>query len=151
MEFDDSQDWIWCDTQLAAVEAYVKTQQLPHGVICDSPEWFTAPYVALWAVEDAADPGYVGFWILAGDSSGQQPQPVPFDHVAATDLTEPRQAMAAFAKKWAQLAAAANKGEQWQGSPQLQGEPAQQARQLARQAQLLQLWASDDELWDLDE
>lgn len=151
MDFDDAQDWAWCDSQLAAVEAYVKAQQLPHGVICDSPEWFTAPYVALWAVEDVADPGYVGFWLLCGDSSGSQPQPVPFDHLPATDITEPREAMAAFAKKWAQLAAAAAKGQAWQGSPELDGDLAQQAKQLARQAQLLQLWASDDELWDLDE
>ncbi|WP_306524036.1 DUF4826 family protein [Rheinheimera sp.] len=151
MDFDDAQDWAWCDSQLTAIETYVKQQQLPHGIICDSPEWFAAPYVALWAVEDAADPGYVGFWILAGDSSGSQPQPVPFDHLPATDITEPRDAMAAFAKKWAQLAAAAAKGQTWQGPPLLNGEVTQQAKQLARQAQLLQLWASDDELWEQDE
>lgn len=150
MEFDDAEDWAWCDSQFAAIETYVKQQQLPHGIICDTPEWFTAPYVGLWAVEDVADPGYVGFWVLAGDSSGVQPQPVPFDHLPAEDLAEPRDAMAAFAKKWAQQAAAAAKGQAWQGSPVLTGDVPQQAKQLSRQAQLLQLWASDDELWQAD-
>ena len=46
MEFDDAEDWAWCDSQFAAIETYVKHQQLPHGIICDTPEWFTAPYVA---------------------------------------------------------------------------------------------------------
>jgi hypothetical protein len=150
MEMDDAQDWAWCDSQFAAIESYVKAQQIPHGVICDWPEWYTAPYVGLWAVEDPADPGFVGFWVLAGDSTGVQPQPVPFDHLPATELSEPRDAMAAFAKKWSALAAAANKGTAWQGGPLLTGDVATQAKQLSRQAQLLALWAADDELWEQD-
>ena len=98
MNTEELQDWAWCDSQLAAITGYVAAQQIPHGVICDWPEWYTAPYVGLWAVEDPEDPGYVGHWILAGDSSGAQPQPVPFDHVPAADLNEPRDALAAFAK-----------------------------------------------------
>ena len=70
MDLDDAQDWAWCDSQFAAIETYVKTQQIPHGVICDWPEWYTAPYVGLWAVENPEDPGFVGHWILAGDSTG---------------------------------------------------------------------------------
>lgn len=151
IDFNDAEDWAWCDNQFAAIESYVTTQQLPHGVICDSPEWFTAPYVGLWAVEDPADPGFVGYWILAGDSTGVQPQPVPFDHLSAADLTEPRQALAAFASRWCTLAAAAAKGQRWQGSPAVPGELAMAAKQLARQAQLLALWAADDELWDSEE
>jgi hypothetical protein len=89
-------------------------------------------------------------WVLAGDSTGVQPQPVPFDHLPATELSEPRDAMAAFAKKWSALAAAANKGTAWQGSPLLTGDVATQAKQLSRQAQLLALWAADDELWEQD-
>lgn len=150
MEMDDAEDWAWCDRQFAAIESYVKAQHIPHGVICDWPEWYTAPYVGLWAVENPDDPGFVGCWILAGDSTGLQPQPVPFDHVSATDLAEPRDALAAFARKWTALAAAANKGSGWQGSPELVGDLAAQAKQLSRQAQLLALWAADDELWDLD-
>ncbi|MBU2098365.1 MAG: DUF4826 family protein [Gammaproteobacteria bacterium] len=150
MEMDDAQDWAWCDSQFAAIESYVKAQQIPHGVICDWPEWYTAPYVGLWAVEDPQDPGFVGFWVLAGDSTGVQPQPVPFDHLPAAELSEPRDAMAAFAKKWSALAAAAAKGNVWQGSPMLAGDIATQAKQLARQAQLLSLWAGDDELWEQD-
>ncbi len=150
MDLDDAQDWAWCDSQFAAIETYVKTQQIPHGMICDWPEWYTAPYVGLWAVENPEDPGFVGHWILAGDSTGAQPQPVPFDHLSATDLPEPRDAMAAFARKWTTLAAAANKGIAWQGSPELSGDLAAKAKQLSRQAQLLALWAADDELWDVD-
>lgn len=150
MEWDDSADFVWCEQQFAAIEAYVKTQQIPHGLICDWPEWYTAPYVGLWVVEDPADPGYAGHWILAGDSTGAQPQPVPFDHLPAAELPEPRDAMAAFAKRWAGLAAKAQKGESWQGSPKLSGDLAAQAKQLNRQAQLLGLWAQDDELWQDD-
>ncbi len=152
MDFDDAEDWAWCDSQFAAIEQYVKSQQLPHGVICDTPEWFVAPYVGLWAVEDPADPGFVGIWILAGDTTGAQPQPVPFDHLPATELAEPRDALAAFAKRWAQLAkGGANglaKGDEWQGSPVLVGDLTARQQQLSRQAQLLKLWAEDDELWD---
>ena len=89
MDMDEAEDWAWCDSQFAAIESYVKTQHIPHGVICDWPEWYTAPYVGLWAVENPDDPGFVGHWILAGDSTGVQPQPVPFDHLSATDLPEP--------------------------------------------------------------
>jgi hypothetical protein len=58
--------------------------------------------------------------------------------------------MAAFAKRWAGLAAKAQKGESWQGSPMLSGDLTAQAKQLSRQAQLLSLWAQDDELWEED-
>lgn len=150
MDLDEAEDWAWCDAQFAAIEAYVKAQNIPHGVICDWPEWFAAPYVGLWAVEDPADPGFVGHWILAGDTTGVQPQPVAFDYLSAEDGAEPREALAAFAKKWAALAAAAAKGKAWTGSPVLSGDLPQQATQLARQAELLKLWASDDDMWDED-
>lgn len=155
MQFEDD-DFAWCEQQYPAIVAYVQAQQIPHGVICDWPEWDSAPYLGLWAVEDPADPGFVGHWILAGDSSGSQPQPVPFDHLSAGELTEPREVLAAFAKKWTALAAKAAKGEGWSGSPQLSQSAlavpdlAQQAKQLARQAQLLAQLASDDELWEED-
>lgn len=150
MDFDEAEDWAWCDAQYAAVVDYVTTQAIPHGVICDWPEWYAAPYVGLWAVEDLADPGFVGYWILAGDSTGAQPQPVAFDHLPAADLAEPRDALAAFAKKWATLAATAAKGNAWTGSPALKGELAEQAAQLTRQAELLKLWANDDDMWEQD-
>lgn len=147
MDFEDAEDWAWCDSQFPAIESYVKAQQIPHGVICDTPEWFTAPYVGLWAIEDPADPGFVGHWVLAGDNSGSQPQPVPFDHLSADELTEPRDVIAAFAKRWSQLATAGAQGQAWQGSPELTGDLATASKQLARQAQLLALWAADDEIW----
>jgi len=43
-----------------------------------------------------------------------------------------------------------DKGTAWQGSPELIGDLAAKAKQLSRQAQLLALWAADDELWDVD-
>jgi len=70
-----------------------------------------------------------------------------FDHISANDIPEPRDAMAAFARKWTALAAAANKGAAWSGSPELTGDLAAKAKQLNRQTQLLTLWAADDELW----
>ena len=151
MQLDDADDWAWCDQQYPAVVAYVKAQQIPHGEICDWPEWDCAPYLGLWAVEDPADQGYVGHWILVGDSSGSQPQPVPFDHLPADELAEPRDALLAFAKKWAALAAAASQGQDWVGSPSLPGELNQRADQLKRQATLLQQLAEDDELWQDDD
>ncbi|WP_229797102.1 DUF4826 family protein [Alishewanella tabrizica] len=76
---------------LRPLETYVKTQKIPHGVICDWSERYTAPYVGLWALEDPEDLEFVGHWILAGDSTGGQPQPVPFDHQGET--TEPSSAV----------------------------------------------------------
>jgi hypothetical protein len=88
--------------------------------------------------------------VLAGDTTGVQPQPVAFDFLSAEDCAEPREALAAFAKKWAALAAAAAKGTAWTGSPLVSGDLAQKAAQLARQAELLKLWAGDDEMWEQD-
>lgn len=148
-QFSDEQDEQWLVQQHAAVLGYLQAQQVSVGEVPAWPEWDCAPYVALWAAEDPADPGYVGYWILAGDSSGSQAQPVPFDHLAAGDLAEPRAALAAFAKRWQQLAAQAAKGQAWQGSPQLaQPTLAAQGQQLARQAQLLAQLAADDDLWE---
>lgn len=150
MDLNEAEDWAWCDAQYAAIEAYVKTQNISHGLICDWPEWYVAPYIGLWAVEDLADPGFVGYWVLAGDTTGAQPQPVSFDFLSAQDCASPREALTAFAKKWAALAAAAAKGNAWTGSPLLAGDISQQATQLARQAELLKLWVSDDDMWEDD-
>lgn len=150
MDFFEAEDWLWCDTQYPAIVAYVEANQIAHGVICDSPEWFVAPYIGLWAVEDPADPGFVGTWVVAGDHTAEASKAVPFDHLPAAELSEPRDAIAAFAKRWATLAREASQGHAWQGSPVLAGDLASQAKQLSRQAQLLQAWVQDDEAWDED-
>lgn len=142
-----SEEMNWCDAQYETVVDYVKSMAIPHGVICEWPEWDCEPYLALWAVEDPLDPGFIGHWVLGGDSSGTQPQPVPFDHLPAEDLSEPREALAAFAKKWATLAKVALQGETWQGSPMVKGDLEAQAAQLKRQAELLHQLADDDDLW----
>lgn len=151
LTIDAAQDDQWLSAQHSAVLLYLQARQVPFLQVPDWPEWDCPPYLALWAAEDPADPGYVGHWVLAGDSSGSQAQPVPFDHLSAAELAEPRAALAAFAKRWQQLAAGAAKGIAWQGSPQpAQPTLALQGQQLARQAQLLAQLAADDELWQED-
>ncbi|EHR40481.1 DUF4826 family protein [Alishewanella jeotgali] len=60
MDLDDAQDWAWCDSQFAAIETYVKTQQIPHGMICDWPEWYTAglPHECLIFKHSAAETSF---------------------------------------------------------------------------------------------
>ncbi len=143
---------LWLSQQHQAVMAHLQLHQVPFASLPDWPEWECAPYLALWGAEDAADAGYVGYWVLAGDCSGTQSQPVPFDHLSAAEYAEPREALAAFAKRWQQMAKQAQSGHSWHGSPQLPGlSLAQQAQQLSRQAQLLAQLAADDELWSDDD
>lgn len=158
-QFDETEDWLWCESQYAAICQFVQDMQIPHGEICDWPEWFTAPYVGLWVVEDVADPGFAGYWIIAGDASGEQANAVPFDYLPAVDLIEPQQALAAFAKRWQQLATTSSRWtcdrETGTHLPRFGGAiaqlaPAEQALHLLRQAQLLQQWAADAELWQDD-
>lgn len=145
-EADESIEWL--SQQHQAVLAHMQQHQVPFASLPEWPEWECAPYLALWGAEDANDAGYVGYWILAGDCSGSQSQPVPFDHLRADEYAEPREALAAFAKRWLQLASLAKAGQSWNGSPQLPAlSLAQQAQQLSRQAQLLAQLAADDELW----
>ena len=33
MDVDEAQDWAWCDAQFAAIEAYVKAENIPHVCI----------------------------------------------------------------------------------------------------------------------
>lgn len=115
--------------------------------------------MGLWVVEDVADPGFAGYWIIAGDASGEQTNAVPFDYLPAADVVEPQQALAAFAKRWQQLAKTSSS---WPSAiaagthlPRFGGAiaqlaPAEQAQHLLRQAQLLQQWAADAELWQDD-
>lgn len=152
IDTDADESALWLRQQHQAVLAHLQQHQVPFASLPDWPEWECAPYLALWGAEDATDAGYVGYWILAGDCSGTQSQPVPFDHLSADDYAEPREALAAFATRWQQLAKLANAGQGWSGSPQLTGLAlAQQAQQLSRQAQLLAQLAADDELWSDDD
>jgi len=150
-EADEAATAAWLAQQHQAVLAYLQQQQVTVASLPDWPEWECAPYLALWGAEDPADPGFVGYWVLAGDCSGTQAQPVPFDHLSATELAEPRDALAAFAKRWQQLAQQANNGQDWAGTPLLPDLTlASKAKQLSRQAQLLAQLAADDDLWQDD-
>ena len=82
----------WCAERAADVAACIARVAPEHGRIGERPAWFAMPYAGLWAVESAARPEWIGWWVIAGD--------LPADALPAHDLATPRDAMRAFGKRW---------------------------------------------------
>ncbi len=99
--------------------------------------------MSLWAVQSRRAPGWVGWWVIAGD--------LPTDYVSSADGRTPRDALRAIARGWHDVAAHMARGEphpdmtisapaQWPALSDL----------LQRRASLLAAWVDDDDLWDED-
>jgi len=89
--FDDpAQEEKWCEERRAEVAAYLKAEGVSHGRIGEWPEWHVAPYASIWAIESAARPEWVGWWVICGD--------LPTDYVSADTIKHPRDAMLAISK-----------------------------------------------------
>ena len=138
---DPAQEEKWCEERRAEVAAYLKDEGVAHGRIGEWPAWHVAPYVSIWAIESAARPEWVGWWVICGD--------LPTDYVSADTIKHPRDAMRAISKRWLEVSGYMSRGEKHPtvniGSqdtwPTLSPLLSSRAETLAR-------WVNDDSAWD---
>lgn len=133
----------WCDSQRQSVVEYLSREGLEHGRVGEWPAWHVYPYVAVWAIESVARPGWVGWWAISGD--------LPTDYVARGSERTPRAAVREFALRWGKVAAAMAEGRGPDdvviGRPE---DAAVLAPPLGSRAETLLRWANDDDFWDDD-
>ncbi len=138
---DPAIDEKWCSERRAQVMAYLKREKVKHGRVGEWPAWHLPPYASIWAIESAARPEWVGWWVICGD--------LPTDHFSAESVESPRDAMREFAQRWQDVAALMEKG---QSHPSLRFGPLEEAGKLGpllgSRSKVLSEWASRDDLWD---
>lgn len=131
----------WCAERRIDVAAYLAREGVEHGEIGEWPAWHVAPYVSVWAIESKRSPGWVGGWVVCGD--------LPTDHVSASEIKHPREALQAFAERWRRHCESVRSG---QATPDysIGGEetPADLVPLLEARAKVLAEWARDDSLWE---
>ena len=100
-----------------------------------------APYASIWVVESIASPGSVGWWVISGD--------LPTDYTSGLGISDPRSAVAAFAKLWESAAAKMERGEHLDDFTVGSAENALELAPLLKsRAGLLSEWVHDDLCWD---
>lgn len=131
----------WCADQRDRVIAYLDGQRLVRGEVGEWPAWHVYPHIAVWAIESATRPGWVGWWAISGDC--------PTDYTTCRADRTPRGAVRDIATRWQEALASWAKGEPaggWSiGTPE---EQTKLAPQLAARVETLLGWAADDSLWD---
>lgn len=131
----------WSAEQRGTVRAYLDRQPVKFGALGDGPAWHVAPYVSVWAVESVAEPGSVGWWVICGD--------LPTDYASGAGVPDPRAAVEVFAKRWIEVAAAMERGEEHPamtvGKPE---DAAELAPLLRSRAELLAAWVDDESFWE---
>ena len=134
----------WCHEQRKVVAEYLRSQGLTHGEIGEWPAWHSAPYIAIWAIQSLAKPGWIGWWAISGD--------LPTDYISSSDVErpqDPRKAMRVFARNWLELVGAWRDGREVENTEL--GDPASHRESgplLEARAKLLIDFASDDSCWD---
>lgn len=82
----------WYKEQRQIASEYLVKQQVKHGLIGESPAWFIAPYVSIWAIQSLIDTNKVGWWVISGD--------LPTDYISSKNIHTPREAMKQFSINW---------------------------------------------------
>jgi hypothetical protein len=141
MDYDDPDvEELWCNERRGDVVAYLQQQRVPHGQVGEWPAWHVAPYVSVWAIESVANPGWVGWWVIAGD--------LPTDYISADTIKHPREAIRSVASRWQEAATHMEQGQSVQGFSIGEASDARSlAPLLSSRAQLLQRWVADPTLW----
>jgi Domain of unknown function (DUF4826) len=86
------------------VAAYLHRTGVVHGAVGQVPAWEVFPVVSVWAIESARAPGWVGWWVIAGDC--------PTDYVSCTGDRTPRSAIEQISARWREVAEVLGRGEQ---------------------------------------
>jgi hypothetical protein len=143
----NSSDWddeavveTWCAQQHAVAAEYLARQPVKFGELGEWPAWHVVPYAAVWAVESVVAPGKVGWWVITGD--------LPTDYASGAEVPDPRTAVLAFSKRWAEAASAMKHGREPESITV--GNPANAAELgplLQKRAEVLSRWANDESVW----
>lgn len=130
----------WLIDQRRLVEDYLSDQGILFPAIDEVPAFQVYPYLALWAVESKKAPGSIGWWAISGD--------LPTDYLSRGDGREPREALMAFARNWAELAECMMRGE---AHPECRiGMPEDWPKLgnlLMRRAEMIRDISEDDAIW----
>src|SRR6266511_3109378 len=82
----------WLKDEHERVLAYLERQGVSHGGVPDRPDWFVAPYLAVWRVGSLKAPGAIGWWVASGD--------IPIDCISSEGAPGPREALVEFSEQW---------------------------------------------------
>jgi hypothetical protein len=130
----------WLVEQRGNVQRYLDDEGVRHLGVASEPAWFVAPYVSVWTVQSIAKPGAINWWAISGD--------LPTDYLSSHDATDPRSALAEFAKRWREVALYMLRGEEHPaikiGNPQNRRELGDL---LMRRAQVFESWVDNAEMW----
>jgi len=138
---DANMQHFWFREERERVVSYLERERIRHGGVAEHPDWYAAPYVALWRIQSRIDPSQTGWWVISGD--------LPCDYCSAGDVPEVRSALRHFVRKWEELSRQMIAGKAH--SEYLLGDPQDWLRQgelLGRRSQILCRWAEDDRLWE---
>ena len=141
-DYDDPEiEAQWLAERRHEIAEYLLYEGIPHGKISEEPAWYVAPYVSIWAIENAGCPGSLGWWAISGD--------LPNDYVSAQNAKTPREAMRAIASLWQEAAQYMERGEEHPTFQIGTGENNEElAPMLASRAETLLGWVSDPEVWE---
>jgi hypothetical protein len=143
LDWDDPEvDEEWCEDQRSVVIEYLSREKIQHGRVGDWPAWHAAPCVAIWAVESATEPDWIGWWVISGD--------LPTDYVAASEREEPqhpRKAIRAIAERWRKVAKAWSEGREHE-IIEIHGSHEELGPLLSARAERLISFANDESLWE---
>jgi len=130
----------WLTEQQKLAAAYLETQGIAKPELGEVPAFHVSPYVSLWAVRSKKNPDAVGWWVIAGD--------LPADYISASDAKQPRTAIAAFARRWKEVAERMLRGEE---HPMFAVGRAEHRREvgdlLGRRSGVLKSYSENDSLW----
>ena len=130
----------WIKDERNKVIQYLNEKGVSSGGVPSEPAWFMAPLLAIWPVFSPENPDAVGWWVISGDA--------PTDHIPSDGVSEVKEAVSAFSKRWLELSERVLSGEPLPdaqiGSPEQWPELGEL---LFRRANLLAEFAGADELW----
>jgi len=93
----------WIADQRSRVLEYLRVEGVAHEGVPDRPDWFLAPYLAVWRVVSRKAPGVPGWWAISGD--------VPTDYMSSGEIRDAKRAMLAFARNWREVSNYMLRGE----------------------------------------
>ena len=137
---DEAVSDAWCAEMRLEVEQYLKSEEYECGDVNELPAWHIAPYVSVWEVESATEPGFVGAWVVCGD--------LPTDLVDGADIHHPREVLAVIAERWQAYVDNERAGTPNEDMAVESGDsPEEMIELLESRAAVLREWAADDEMW----
>jgi hypothetical protein len=132
----------WHAVMRERVTEYLKRSGVAHGAVGEVPAWQVFPVISLWAIESGKTPGWISWWMIAGDC--------PIDYVSRNGDSTPRSAIEEIWVRWGEAAKALARGEQHPNFSVGNAEASTElAPLLAARSKTLRQYATDDGLWNL--